>query len=42
MQFKENQKEPWMEFSGGFLIEQMAKASTLSIKKKSQLSATLL
>ena len=30
-----------MEFSSGFLTEQMAKASILSTKKKGQLSATL-
>ena len=34
MQFKKNQKEPRMEFSGGFLTEQMTKTSILSIKKK--------
>ena len=38
---KKPKKEPWMEFSSGFLTEQMAKASILSTKKKGQLSATL-
>ena len=38
IQFKKNQKEPRMEFSGGFLTEQMTKTSILSIKKKKQSS----